>query len=265
VVSFVVSMVSGYKTLMRSAELAMTEEEQEAEASKFDRWVDEKFGAAGTKVIMAVAAIVGIVLALGLFMFLPIALVSGIDWLLLNTAHTVMPGFLRPVLEGVLKIVLFVIYLALVRRMNDIRRVFRYHGAEHKTIFCYEVGDALTVENIRAHSRFHPRCGTSFIFIVLIIAIFLNSALPWPDAANLVGGMFMRVGLKLLMLPVVMAVSYEILRFAGRHDNIFTRVLSAPGMWIQRLTTDEPDDGMIEVAIAAVTPVLPDDPTEAKW
>ena len=254
VFSFVDSLSMGYKTLMRSAEISMGDEFEE-EPGKFDLWVEKHFGAAGTKVVMGLAAVLGVLLAVGLFMLLPTAIVS-----VLNSFVPI--GGFKSLLEGLIKIGIFIAYLALVSRMKEIHRVFSYHGAEHKTIFCYEAGDALTVENIRRHSRFHPRCGTSFLFIVLIISIFLNSALPWPVG---VGGTLIRVGLKLLMLPVVMALSYEVLRFAGRHDNMFTRILSAPGMWVQRLTTREPDDAMIEVAIAAVTPVLPENPNEAQW
>lgn len=252
VVSFANSLTKGYRTLMRSAELSMTEEEQEAEMSKFDRWVDEKFGDKALNVIMAISSVLGIVLAIGLFMFLPTFLVRMLD------TYVVPLGAFKALLEGLLKIALFIGYLVLVRRSKDIQRVFKYHGAEHKTIFCYESGDALTVENIRKQTRFHPRCGTSFLLIVLIISILLFSVLPWT-------GTFMRVGLKLLMLPVVMGISYEIIRLAGRYDNPVTRAVSAPGLWLQRLTTSEPDDSMIEVAIAAVTPVLPQDPGEAKW
>lgn len=253
VLSFCTSMVMGYQTLTRSAELSMTEEEQEAEMSKFDKWVEKKFGDKGMDIMMGVAMVLGVALALGLFMFLPTFLVN-----LFNTYVYPLGGF-STLVEGVLKIALFVAYLALVRRSKDIKRVFAYHGAEHKTIYCYESGDPLTVENIRPHTRFHPRCGTSFIFLVLIISILLNSIIPWS------GGVLLRVGLKLLMLPVVMAFSYELIRLAGRYDNVVTRIISAPGLWLQRLTTSEPDDSMIEVAIAAVTPVLPEAPEEAKW
>lgn len=255
VFSFIDSMLMGYKTLMRSAELSMGDEFEEEEPSKFDLWVEKHFGDKGTKLVMGIAAVLGVLLAVGLFMLLPTAIVSGLDLLV------PMGGF-KPVLEGIIKIGIFVAYLALVSRMKEIHRVFSYHGAEHKTIFCYEAGDELTVDNIRGHSRFHPRCGTSFILIVLILSILLNSALPWPVGA---GGALLRVLLKLLMLPLVMALSYELIRFAGRHDNPFTRAISAPGLWLQRLTTKEPDDSMIEVAIAAVTPVLPENPDEAKW
>ncbi len=255
VAGFVDSLVTGYKTLMRSAELAMGEDFAEEEPGKFDLWVEKHFGDKGAKLVMVLAGVLGVLLAVGLFMLAPTAAVSGLD--------TLVPlGGWKPVLEGLIKIAIFLVYLALVSRMNEIRRVFSYHGAEHKTIFCYEAGDELTVENIRRHSRFHPRCGTSFLLIVLILSILLNSALPWPQGA---GGALLRAGLKLLVLPLVMALSYEVIRFAGRHDNPFTRTISAPGLWLQRLTTKEPDDSMIEVAVAAVAPVLPQDPAEARW
>ncbi|MFV0413986.1 MAG: DUF1385 domain-containing protein [Oscillospiraceae bacterium] len=253
VFSFVNSMLTGYKTLMRSAELALTEEEKEQDLSKFDRWLNEKFGEKATGVVMAASSVLGIALALVLFLFLPTFLVS-----LFNTYLYPLGNF-STLAEGVLKIALFVGYLALVRRSKEIKRVFSYHGAEHKTIFCYEAGKPLTVENIRRQTRFHPRCGTSFVLIVLIISILLNSILPWGQ------GILLRVGLKLLMLPLVMGFSYEIIRLAGRYDNIVTRIVSAPGLWLQRLTTSEPDDSMIEVAIAAVGPVLPQSPDDAKW
>lgn len=253
VISFISSLTMGYKTLSRSAELSMTEEEQEEELTKFDRWINDKFGEKGMDVMMGISMVLGVVLALVLFMFLPTFLVN-----LFNT-YVFPLGSFSTLVEGIMKIAIFIGYLALVRRSKDIRRVFGYHGAEHKTIFCYESGDELTVENIRKHTRFHPRCGTSFIFLVLIISILLNSIIPWGS------GVLLRVGLKLLMLPVVMACSYELIRLAGRYDNLATRIISAPGLWLQRLTTCEPDDSMIEVAIAAVSPVLPETPQEAKW
>ncbi len=255
VLSFLDSLVMGYKTLARSAELSMEEDEEE-ELSRFDAFVERHFGQAGTKFVMGAAAVLGIALALGLFMFLPTFLVSMVDRYAFE-----LHGF-KAVVEGLIKVAIFVGYLALVGRMKDIRRVFSYHGAEHKTIYCYEAGDELTVENVRKHSRFHPRCGTSFLFIVILLSIIVNAALPWPQ---IMGGTLVRTGLKLLVLPLTMALSYELIRLAGRHDNIVTRIISAPGMWMQRLTTKEPNDEMIEVAIAAVTPVLPSDPKEAKW
>lgn len=252
VFSFVNSLVMGYRTLMRSAEIAMTEEMEEEEQSRFDAWIERRFGDAGTKVVMALSTVLGLVLAVGLFMFLPTAIVNFIS-------RFVDIGFGKAVLEGVLKIALFVGYLFFVSHLKEIHRVFSYHGAEHKTVACYEAGDELTVENVHRHSRFHPRCGTSFLLIVLIVAILVNSTITWD------GGTLMRVGLKLLMMPLVMGIAYEIIRFAGRYDNPLTRAISAPGMWLQRLTTKEPDDSMIEVAIAAISPVLPENPDEAKW
>lgn len=252
--NFVDSLLMGYKTLAKSTEISM--EGIEEEPSKFDRWIENKFGDAGMKVMMGVSTVLAFVLAMLLFMYLPAALVN-----LLNRA--VPLGWGKVIIEGLIKVGIFVLYLALVSRMKEIHRVFCYHGAEHKTISCYEAGDELTVENIRTHTRFHPRCGTSFIFIVLIISILLNSLLPWPEGA---GASFMRMGMKLLMLPVVMGVSYEILRLAGKYNgNPVMRALSAPGMWLQRLTTKEPDDSMIEVAITAVTPVLPEKPEDALY
>lgn len=250
VFNFVDSLVMGYQTLMRSAELALGDDFEE-EPSKFDLWVERHFGEKGAKIVFTLSAVIGVALALALFMFLPTAIVNLIN-------HFVPLGGFKALIEGLIKIAIFVLYLVLVRRISEISRVFAYHGAEHKTVFCYEAGDALTVENVRGHTRFHPRCGTSFLLIVLIISILLFSIVPWTGTA-------LRVLLKLLLLPVVMGVSYELIRLAGRYDNPVTRVISAPGLWLQRLTTNEPDDAMIEVAIAAISPVLPQDPGEAKW
>ncbi len=250
ILNFIDSMVMGYKTIMRSSELALDDGEEE-EPSKFDVFVGKHFGEMGAKVVLSLSAVLGIVLALGLFMFLPTAIVRLVDGF-------VPLGWLKSPLEGLIKMAIFVAYLALVRLMKEMRRVFMYHGAEHKTIFCYEEGLPLTVENVRPRSRFHPRCGTSFIFLVLLISILVSSFLPWS-------GTGLRVAMKLITLPVVVGISYELLRLAGRYDNLFTRIISAPGMWLQHLSTEEPDDSMIEVAIAAVTPVLPVTPGEAKW
>lgn len=252
VFNFFESIITGYQTMMRSAELALDDDEaEEEEPSKFDKWIEEKFGDKGTKFLMGLAAVVGVVLAIVIFMVAPTAIVGFLDNFL------PLYGF-RTLIEGILKIVLFVGYLAIVGQMKEIKRVFSYHGAEHKTISCYEAGAPLTVENVREHTRFHPRCGTSFLLIVLIISILVFSLVPWS-------GTLARVGLKILLLPVVMALSYELIRLAGRYDNPLTRAISAPGLWLQRLTTKEPDDSMIEVAIAALEPVLPGEPNEAKW
>ena len=244
------NLVLGYRYLMHSAEVSMPEEAEE-EPGRFEKWLGEHAGPGVQNFFMALAAVCGGLLAIVLFMVLPTAIVGLIDRFL-------PLGWGKVVLEGVLKIALFVGYLFLCTRMKEIHRVFEYHGAEHKTIACYEAGEELTVENVRHHRRFHPRCGTSFMILVLIVSILLFRVLPWSSTG-------LRVVLKLLLLPVVMGVSYELIKLAGRYDNLFTRIISAPGLWLQRLTTFEPDDSMIEVAIAAVTPVLPDHPDEAKW
>ena len=244
------NLVLGYRYLMHSAEVSMPDE-AEAEPGRFEKWLTEHTGPAVQNFFMALAAVCGGLLAIVLFMVLPTAIVGLVD-------SFVPLGWGKVLLEGLLKIALFVGYLFLCTRMKEIHRVFEYHGAEHKTIACYEAGEELTVENVRRHRRFHPRCGTSFMILVLIVSILLFSLLPW-------GSTGLRVVLKLLLLPVVMGVSYELIKLAGRYDNLFTRVISAPGLWLQRLTTFEPDDSMIEVAIAAVLPVLPEHPDEAKW
>ena len=244
------SMVSGYKYLTRSAELSMDEEVVE-EPSKLDRWIEEKLGDKALTVVTAIAGVLGVALSVVLFIVVPTGIVSLLELL--------FPlGGWKTLVESIIKACIFVGYLALVSRMKEIRRVFSYHGAEHKTIACYEAGEELTVENVRKHKRFHPRCGTSFLIIVLIISFIVGSLLPW-------GSPVVRVLLKLLTLPVVMGVAYELIKLAGRYDNILTRIISAPGLWMQRLTTNEPDDSMIEVAIAAVLPVLPEDPEQGKW
>ncbi len=239
-VSFVLSMAKGYKYMMKSAEKQLTEEEKaEEESSKiFD-------------VIMYIGMLLGIVLAMGLFMFLPkiiIGLISGIE------EHRIV----RSILEGIVKIAIFVAYMALVSLMKDIRRQYEYHGAEHKTIACHEAELPLTVENVRKQTRFHKRCGTSFIFIVLIVGIFVMCFVPFTVT-------WQRIVASVVLLPLIVGISYECIRLAGNHDNLFTRILSAPGLAMQRITTREPDDSMIEIAIAAMKPCIPQDKEEDKW
>lgn len=243
------NLLMGYRYLMRSAEISLDEEPEEP--SKFERWLNEHTGPAFQNFLMGVSAVVGGLLAIVLFMVIPTTLVGLLD-------HWFALGYGKVVLEGVLKIAMFVAYLYLSSRMKEIHRVFEYHGAEHKTIACYEAGEELTVENVRKHSRFHPRCGTSFMILVLIVSILLFSVLPWSSTG-------LRVVLKLLLLPVVMGISYELIKLAGRYDNWLTRIISAPGLWLQCLTTYEPDDSMIEVALAAIKPVLPTRPEEGLW
>ena len=251
VLSMIESLIVGYRCLMYSAEISMGEEAFEAEESKLDKWINEHLGEKAQNFVMSLAAVLGGMLALVLFMVLPTTIVGLLGKVL------PLEG-VRALLEGVLKIAIFIGYLALVRNMKDIKRMFRDHGAEHKTIACYEAGEELTVENIRRHSRFHPRCGTSFLVLVILISILVSSLLPWSSTG-------LRIVLKLLTLPVVMGISYELIKLAGRYDNILTRIISAPGLWIQRLTTSEPDDSMIEVAIAAVKPVLPENWEDSLW
>lgn len=241
IMNFFDSLVTGYKSLMHSAEIAM---EGEFEEDAFDRWVKEHFGEKSSEIITMIAGVLGGMLALVLFMVLPTTIAGLLD--------KVIPlGGFKNVVEGVSKLAVFVLYLWLVSKMEDIRRTFCYHGAEHKTIACYEAGLPLTVENVKKHTRFHPRCGTSMMFIILIVSIVVFSFVPWKGTLN-------RAFMKVLFLPVVVGISYEILRYTGRHTNACTRLLAAPGLWFQRLTTNEPEDDMIEVAIASVNALLPE-------
>ena len=246
------NLYSGYKYLMHSADISMTEEEQEESESKLDKWLDEHASPAVQNALMTVSACLGVILAIFLFTFLPTFLTG----LLGNVVE--LGRWPRVILESVLKMAIFLGYMFLCSRLKEIHRMFEYHGAEHKTIACYEAGEELTVENVRRHSRFHPRCGTSFLFLVILIGIVLYAVLPWESTA-------LRVVYKLLLLPVLVGVSYEVIKWAGRSNSWLARAVSRPGLWLQRLTTLEPDDSMIEVAIAAVTPVLPENPEDGKW
>ena len=246
------NLYKGYKYLMHAADIAMEGVEDAEPESKFDKWLDEHTGPAFQNVLMACAAFAGVVLALFLFTFLPTFLTGQL------IRFVALGRWGRVILEGALKMAIFLLYMYLCTRMKDLHRVFEYHGAEHKTIACYEAGLPLTVGNIRKQSRFHPRCGTSFMILVIIISIFLYAVLPWTSTG-------LRIVYKLCMFPLLVGVSYEILKWAGRSDSVLSRIVSQPGLWMQRLTTFEPDDSMIEVAIAAVTPVLPENQEEARW
>ncbi len=249
VLNFAETLIQGYGYLMKSADISM-EEEAEQE-SKFDAWVNKTFGEKGNNFIMAVAAILGGSLALVLFMILPTLIVSLID-------NFFALGAFKTLVEGVIKISILVGYMAAVSKVPDIARVFGYHGAEHKTIACYEHGEELTVENVRKHSRLHPRCGTSFLLIVIIISVLVGSLISWENT-------ILRVALKVITLPIVVSISYEIIKLTGRYDNVLSRMISAPGRWLQNITTNEPDDSMIEIAIAAITPVLPENHKDGEW
>lgn len=261
IVNFVESMLLGYKCLMESAELSgqLELEESEEDMSKLDKWLSDHFGPKMMAVISGIAMVLGVALAFGLFVYAPSKLVALFDTYVLN--EFMLNHAMRPLFEGIIRIAIFIAYLAAVTNMKDIKRVFMYHGAEHKTIFCYEAGEELTVENVKKYKRFHPRCGTSFMFIILIISILASSALAvvlkqFPSL-TIGGEHILNVAwawsiIKVLIMPLVMGVGYEILKFSGKHDNKCMRILVAPGLWMQRLTTKEPDDDMIEVGITAL-------------
>ncbi len=247
VVNFASSMVSGVKALMYSAEFFP--EEEDAKPSKFDEWLEKKLGSEKMeKAVISFSVVLGVLFSVGLFFLLP-TLISGLFDRVIHSA------VIRSLIEGVIRIAIFLGYMILISRMKDMRRVFSYHGAEHKTIRCYEAQLPLTVENVRPQTRLHPRCGTSSLFVVVIISILVSSVFSaiWP-----VSNMLLRLCSRLLMLPLIVAISYEFNRMVGRYDNWLTRALSAPGMWFQYFTTNEPDDSMIEVAIEALTLVLPE-------
>ena len=252
IISFVESMIIGYKSLMESAEIAGSEEEENM--SKLDKWIDEKFGDRLMSIVGVISSILGLALSLAIFFYLPAYLVDVGDKYL---AHNTLEN-LHPLFEGILKIIIFIAYVAIVSQMKDIRRVFMYHGAEHKTIFCYENGEELTVENVRKFKRFHPRCGTSFIFLLMIIGILVSTILvvAIPILSDI---RWLWILVKILILPVVMGIGYEYIRYAGSHENMVTKIISAPGLWIQRLTTKEPTDDIIEVGIESLKAVIDKD------
>ena len=238
-ISMIESPIVGYRYMMYSAQVSMGNDYDPAEEeTAFEKWVGEHLGEKAENALLTVAAVLGGLLAILLFTVLPTLIVGGVNHLV--------------------KVAIFLSYMLGISKMKDIHRVFEYHGAEHKTIACYEAGDELTVENVRKYTRFHPRCGTSFLILVVIVSVFLYSVLPW-------GSIGLRVVCKLLLLPLVMGISYELLKWCGRSDNVATRIIRQPGIWVQHLTVFEPDDSMIEVAIAAVTPVLPENPEDGKW
>lgn len=257
IVGFIDSMRLSYKSLMLSADKAIEAGEiEEEEPSKFEKWLDEKFGDTLVKILMVFASIIGVALAVGLFFFLPS--------FLFDLTSKFVPAFQgegelvvlwKSIFEGVLKIVLFLLYIVVCSQMTEMKRVFMYHGAEHKAIFCYENEEELTVENVKKQTRFHPRCGTSFMILMLIVGIVIGLFVPVAPF----GIGFLRPVFKILLLPLACGVGYELIKICGKHDNWFTRIIAAPGLWAQRITTKEPDDKMIEVAIEAITAVIPDD------
>ena len=305
VFGFVNSMKSGYKYLMRSAEISGFEavEEDDAkdaevngaentvetpnevlaengqaeekpseniEKEEKDATEKEEKGSSGAlmTVAMAIGSVLGIALAIGLFIVMPSYLFKWLTYLIpaLKPDSIVLSSLYKSVFEGVLRIVILIAYMALVSLMKDIRRTFEYHGAEHKTIFCYEKGLELTVGNVRKQRRFHPRCGTSFLILMVLVGILISFLID-PLCILIFDGVpptILRVAIKLCLIPIIMGVGYELLKLAGRHDNILTRIISAPGMWLQHITVREPDDSMIECAITAVKRVIPDDESD-RW
>lgn len=250
--NMVESLMFGMKCMEKSAEKAGLDDDTDPEnMSKLDKWISDHFGPKMMAVITGISMILGFGLAFVLFFYLPTFLVDTVDKYLFKDAL----ANLHPLFEGIMRMIIFVTYIWLVSKIPDIKRVFMYHGAEHKSIFCYEQGLELTVENVRKQSRFHPRCGTSFIFVILIISILISSVLvvafPGIDEVRAVW-----MAIKLLIVPLTVGIGYEFIRYAGKHDNALVKILSAPGLWMQRLTTQEPTDDIIEVGIESIKAVL---------
>ncbi len=295
--NFIETMKLGYKCLMKSAEKASNEEIDQKEG-KFEKFITEKFGDNFMKIFMYIGLVIGFLFSIILFMFLPAYIVDFFSrYFTIDIYKNVLEGILKivifvlylwivsnskeikrvfqyhgadffsryftidiykNVLEGILKIVIFVLYLWIVSNSKEIKRVFQYHGAEHKSIACYEAHQELTVENVKKFSRFHPRCGTSFILIVIILSVIVFYYVSWNSV-------FIRTLLKVILLPLVVGIGYEIIKIVGRYDNILTRIISKPGLWLQKLTTKEPDDSQLEVAIAALSMVIPSSMEQDKW
>ena len=272
VFGFIDSLTMGMKCLMKSAEMSGIEEELEdaMEEESADKKVSEEEKSAADEkkkkkaetlmnVVMVIGMVLGVALSLVLFMWLPTVLFQALAPLIPNfNEGTSSYQVVRGIFEGVLRMLIFLAYMIAVSRMKDIRRTFMYHGAEHKTIFCYEKGLPLTVENVRQQKRFHPRCGTSFMILMLIVGIFISILIP-------INNTIIRTIVKLLLLPLTVGIGYELIKLAGRKDNWFTRFISKPGVWVQHITTVEPDDDMIECAIKALEAVIPEDGEADKW
>lgn len=258
VINFVEMFILSYRVLTDSTESLGIDD---MEPSKFEKWLDRHFGKKLMDIVVVISSILGVALALGLFVFLPSFLTKLLDGWVGGTL-----GWWKTLIEGGVKILLFIGYLLLVSLTPDIRRTFEYHGAEHKSVFAYEAGVELTPENAKKFKRFHPRCGTSFIFVILILGILVASILPWTNTA-------LRAALKILVMPVIVGLGFEFIMFAGKHpNNILVKILSAPGLWMQRITTKEPDETQLEIAICALKAAMPDEfpdfvnpnPTKAK-
>ena len=248
--NFIDTMIKGVKAMMYSAEFLP--EEEQGEPDKVDLWIQNHFsGEKAEKLLIGTSVALGLILSVGLFILLPTVLAGLFSGIIGN-------GILRNLVEGILRISIFLLYMWLVSKMKDIRRVWQYHGAEHKTIHCYEKGLPLTVENARVQPRQHPRCGTSFLFLVMMVSILVFSVVRWSNV-------WLRMIMRLVLLPVTVGISYELIKYAGRHDNLFTRIISAPGKALQLLTTAEPEDDMLEVAIRSIELVIPEEKGSDAW
>ena len=252
-VNFIGALVQGVKALMYSADFFP---EEEAEPSGFEKWLERTLGSEKLeKAVVACSVVLSVALTVGLFFLLPTFLAGLVDPYISSAA-------VHNLIEGAVRILIFLAYLILCSKQKDIKRVFAYHGAEHKTIFCYERGLPLTPENAAQMPKHHPRCGTSFLFVVIVVSILVSSVVfSYVEWRN----MWVRMGLHLLLLPFIVGVTYEFNRYVGRHDNAVTRLLSKPGMWLQNFTTNEPDLQMLEVAIASMLPVIPEEKGKDEW
>lgn len=249
VVNFIESMILGIKTLMFSAELYdMGEDDPSYQPSKFDMWLEKHIS---KDAVVYVSLVLALFLSVGLFVLLPAFITK-------YTTFFIENHIIKSLIEGLIRMAIFVVYIYLASLAKDIRRVFEYHGAEHKTIFCYEKGLELTVENVRKQPRLHPRCGTAFLIEVMIISVLAFSVVSWDS-------LLVRIGIKLLLLPVIAGVAYEFLKFSGRSNSKCVALLTKPGLWLQKITTREPDDSQIEVAIASMKEVIPENKEDAAW
>lgn len=271
VVAFFDSIVTGVKATMHSAEFVDIEDDEDAKPSKIDAFLEKHFGDSMMSIVMWISVLLSLVLGIGLFMLLPTVIAGGVKngFMALSEmfsgegfAAAVSAVFTNHIvlnlIESVTRIIIFLLYMLLVSKLKDMQRVFEYHGAEHKTIACYEAGEELTPENARRFTRFHPRCGTSFLLIVMVVSILFFSFLTWDNV-------WVRMGIRLLLLPVVAGLSYELIKFAGRSKSKCVSILIKPGLWLQSLTTREPDESQLEVAIASLKAVLPQSGEDDKW
>lgn len=248
IVGFVEQLSLSMNMLTKSAEMQGVDPDEPE--SKFEKWIEKKFGDRIMKVVGGVGMVLGLVIGLALFVMLPTFAARGIDFL--SGGFIGRYAVLRSLVEGIIRIVIFVGYIWAVSLMPDIKRTYEYHGAEHKSVACFEAGMELTPANAAKCTRFHPRCGTSFIFVMLIISIIVNSFLTWDNV-------WIRFGSKILLIPLIVGIGYEFIKYAGTHTNLFTKILSAPGLWMQRLTTAEPDESQLEVAITALLNAIPEE------